>query len=88
LGKASKRRRAGNFFLNPRLGVSLIASNLPALPAGRTYEMWIIPKRGAPHPAGLFQSGPQGAALHILSGAVDSNVTLAVAVEPRRVCSH
>ena len=72
----------GNFFLNPRMGVLLIASNLPALPAGKAYEMWVIPKGGAPRPAGLFQSGPQGTAMHILMGAVDSNVTLAVTIEP------
>jgi anti-sigma-K factor RskA len=72
----------GNFFLNPRMGVLLIASNLPALPAGKAYEMWVIPKGGPPRPAGLFQSGPQGNAMHILTGAVDSNVTLAVTVEP------
>ena len=72
----------GNFFLNPRLGVLLIASNLPALPAGKAYEMWVIPKGGAPRPAGLFQSGTQGTAMHILSGAVDANVTMAVTIEP------
>jgi anti-sigma-K factor RskA len=72
----------GNFFLNPRMGVLLIASNLPALPAGKAYEMWVIPKGGAPRPAGLSQSGPQGTAMHILTGAVDSNVTLAVTIEP------
>ncbi|MCU1336187.1 MAG: hypothetical protein JWO19_1768 [Bryobacterales bacterium] len=72
----------GNFFLNPRMGVLLIASNLPALPTGRAYEMWVIPKGGTPRPAGLFRSGPQGTAMHILQGAVDPNVTLAVTVEP------
>jgi hypothetical protein len=72
----------GNFFLNPRLGVLLIASNLPALPAGRAYEMWVIPKGSMPVPAGLFQSGPQGTAMHILPGIVDPNVTVAVTVEP------
>ena len=72
----------GNFFLNPTRGVLLIASNLPALPAGRAYEMWVIPKGGAPVPAGLFQSGAQGTAMHIRPGAVDSNVTLAVTIEP------
>ncbi|HEY2844646.1 MAG TPA: anti-sigma factor [Bryobacteraceae bacterium] len=72
----------GNFFLNPRLGVLLIASNLPALPAGKAYEMWVIPKGGAPRPAGLFQSGVQGTATHIASGPVDSSVTVAVTVEP------
>jgi anti-sigma-K factor RskA len=72
----------GNFFLNPRLGVLLIASNLPALPAGKAYEMWVIPKEGIPRPAGLFQSGGQGTAMHILAGTVDSDVTLAVTIEP------
>jgi anti-sigma-K factor RskA len=72
----------GNIFLNPRLGVLLIASNLPALPAGRAYEMWVIPKGGMPVPAGLFQSGPQGTAMHILPGAVGPNVTVAVTIEP------
>jgi len=72
----------GNFFLNPRMGVLLIASNLPALPAGKAYEMWVIPKGGAPRPAGLFQSGAQGTAMHILTGTVDPNVTIAVTVEP------
>lgn len=83
-GQGQPSTPGGNFFLNPRLGVLLMASNLPALPAGKTYEMWVIPKGGTPRPAGLFQSGPQGTALNILSGAVDSKVTLAVTVEPER----
>ncbi len=70
------------FFLNPSMGVLLIASNLPVLPAGKTYELWVIPKGGTPHPAGLFQSGPQGMAIHILPGALDQNVNLAVTMEP------
>lgn len=81
-GQGNPAPPRGNFFLNPRLGVLLMASNLPALPAGKTYEMWVIPKGGAPRPAGLFQSGPQGTAMHILPGTVDPNVTLAVTVEP------
>ncbi len=72
----------GNFFLNPGMGVLLIASNLPALPAGKTYEMWVIPKGGTARPGGLFQSGPQGTTIHMLPGALDPNVTLAVTIEP------
>src|SRR5882724_5746524 len=53
-GKAAPPR--GNVFVNARSGVLLIASNLPQLPSGRIYEMWVIPKGGAPRPAGLFQS--------------------------------
>ena len=42
----------------------------------------LIPKGGPPRPAGTFQADPQGTAMHILNGTVDSNVTLAVTVEP------
>lgn len=79
-GKGEPRPPRGNVFLNPRAGVLLIASNLPALPAGKTYEMWVIPKGGAPRPAGLFQSDPAGTAIHIQSGPVDLAATDAVAV--------
>jgi anti-sigma-K factor RskA len=62
----------------------LIASNLPPLAPGKAYEMWTIPKGGSPRPAGVFQSDPQGSALHIFSGPVDTSTleTVAVTVEP------
>ena len=51
--------------------------------AGKTYEMWVIPKAGPPRPAGLFQSDGMRA-LHILSGPVDVAAigTVAVTIEP------
>jgi anti-sigma-K factor RskA len=70
----------GHIFVNPQLGILLIASNLPPLAAGKAYEMWTIPKGGAPRPAGVFQSDAQGSALHILQGPVDSSTLDAVAV--------
>jgi len=70
----------GNIFVNPRSGLLLIASNLPQLTSGKTYEMWVIPKGGAPRPAGLFQSGEAGTAFHILSGPVEIATLAAVAV--------
>ncbi len=74
----------GKIFVHQQLGVLLIASNLPALPPGKAYEMWTIPKGGAPRPAGVFQSDAQGTALHILPGPVDSSTLnmIAVTVEP------
>jgi anti-sigma-K factor RskA len=57
-----------------------MASNLPPAPAGKLYEMWMIPKNGNPLPAGLFQSETNGTAMHIRRGAVDLNETGAVAV--------
>jgi hypothetical protein len=70
----------GMVFVNANRGVLLIASNLPPAPAGKTYEMWVVPKGGAPRPAGLFQSDPQGNAIHLLAGPVDTAHTAAIAV--------
>jgi len=83
-GGAQPQPPRGNVFVNDRLGVLLIAGNLPPLVPGRTYEMWVIPKGGAPRPAGLFQSTAGGSAMHFLSGPVDVAMlgAVAVSVEP------
>jgi hypothetical protein len=75
----------GNILVNPRLGVLLIAGNLPPLAPGKTYEMWVIPKGGDPRPAGLFESTGDGSALHLLPGPVDLSAlrAVAVSVEPQ-----
>jgi hypothetical protein len=74
----------GNVFVNPRSGVLLISANLPALDPGKTFEMWLIPKGGAPRPAGLFQPTAPGSAFHLLPGPVDLSTlaVVAVTVEP------
>ncbi len=82
-GSGQAQPPKGNVFINARLGVLLIASNLPALPSGKTYEMWIIPsKTSAPRPAGLFKDSGQGTGMNILPGAVDSLYAVAVSIEP------
>jgi anti-sigma-K factor RskA len=74
----------GRVFVNPQQGVLLLASNLAPAPAGKIYEMWIIPKGGAPAPAGLFQSESDGTAMYLRKGAVDmaSAAVIAVTLEP------
>ena len=67
-------------FINQDRGVLLLADNLPSAPPGKIFEMWVIPKKGAPRPAGLFQSDPGGSALHLLTERVDIANTGAVAV--------
>jgi anti-sigma-K factor RskA len=82
-GKGQTAPPRGYVFLHPRMGVLLIASNLPAAGAGKTYEMWVIPKGGTPRPAGLFQS-EDTRAVHILNGPLDLATvgTVAVTIEP------
>ena len=81
-GGAPAQPPRGRVFLDPARGVLLLASNLPPAPAGKAYEMWVIPKaKGSqPVPAGLFQSAADGTALHVLPGPVDVAGTGAVAV--------
>jgi len=79
-GGAAPQPPRGRVFLDRTRGVLLLASNLPPAPAGKTYEMWVIPKGGKPVPAGLFQSAPDGTALHLLPGPVNVAGTAAVAV--------
>jgi hypothetical protein len=78
-GNAPKPPR-GKVFVSPSQGVLLMASNLPPAPAGKRYEMWVIPKGRNPAPAGMFQSGSDGNAMHIQRGAVNIANTGAVAV--------
>jgi anti-sigma-K factor RskA len=74
----------GLYFVNPQSGILLIATNLPVLPAGRTYQMWLIPKGQAPVSAGLFKPDVRGGAVHIQPGAVDvaNAAAVAISVEP------
>jgi anti-sigma-K factor RskA len=70
----------GKVFVNPSSGVVLMATNLPPAPAGKAYEMWVIPKNGKPVPAGMFQSEIDGSATHVRTGPIDIALLSAVAV--------
>jgi hypothetical protein len=73
----------GRIFVNRQQGVLFMAANLPPVPSGKTYQLWLIPKGGAPVPSGLFQSDAQGNALFVRSGQVDpATAAVAVSVEP------
>lgn len=74
----------GNIFVNPK-GVMLIATNLPALPAGKMFEMWVIPKKtGKPMPAGMFKAMESGTAYNVMPGVWDlaPGDLIAVTIEP------
>ncbi|MDX2153254.1 MAG: anti-sigma factor [Bryobacteraceae bacterium] len=75
---------SGRVLLHPRRGVLLLARNLPVPPAGRVYQMWIVPRSGAPRPAGLLAAEPPGRAAHFHPAELDLSQVAAVAlsVEP------
>ncbi len=82
-GGAAAQPPRGRVFVNRQQGVLLLASNLPAAPSGKTYELWLIPRGGNPVPSGLFQSDMSGNALFVRSGPVEANTgAVAVSLEP------
>jgi Anti-sigma-K factor rskA len=53
-------KAAGMVKFNSKAGLVLYqAYNLPSLPAGKSYEMWLVPMNGAPINAGLLGPGGQ-----------------------------
>jgi len=70
----------GKVFVSPSQGVLLIAGNLQPAPSGKAYEMWIV-KDGKAKAAGMFQSAPDGSAMHIQRGTVANTDAVAVTLE-------
>jgi anti-sigma-K factor RskA len=58
---------------------ALIVNQLDTAPSGKTYEAWVIPKGGAPRPAGLFPGGESTTVR--LRGTVPRNAVVAVTRE-------
>jgi anti-sigma-K factor RskA len=60
--KAPPQPQGKVFYLRNRGSLVLLANNLPALPPQKAYELWLIPTRGAPVPAGVFKPDAHGSA--------------------------
>lgn len=65
-------------------GLVVNASNLPQLPAGRTYQMWVITAQPAPISAGLLKPDANGRASAMFETPVDipTPTAMAVTIEP------
>lgn len=76
----------GNAVYEPKSGrLVFMAGNLAPLPAGKTYQLWLLPKNGhAPMPAGLFKPDARGNAM-VMNPPLPSGVeakAFAVTIEP------
>lgn len=62
----------------------LVASNLKPLPAGKTFEAWMIDDKGKPMPAGTFSMDGNGMAMHLakIPTEMSGKGTFAVTEEP------
>lgn len=73
-------------YVRERSSLIFLATNLPALPQGKAYELWLIPVVGAPVPAGVFRPDARGSAT-VLNPPLPSRAeakTFAITVEPEQ----
>ncbi len=81
--KAGKQPNATAIVSPSQQRMTLMASNLPPVPPGKAYELWVIPPQGAPVNAGVFKPDEHGNAVmldHPLPGGVQPK-TFALTVE-------
>jgi anti-sigma-K factor RskA len=82
--KTHPQPQGKTFYLRRRGQLIFLANNLPPLPPDKIYELWLIPKAGAPVPAGLFRPDAHGSATVVnppLPAGVEAK-TFAVTLEP------
>ena len=83
-GKIPPQPQGKAIYLRSTCTLVFLASNMPAPPPQKTYELWLIPTSGAPIPAGLFRPDTHGSAALIkppLPTGIEAK-TFAVTVEP------
>lgn len=75
----------GWLFVNRDTGFVFVGSNLPQIASDRTFELWLVPGKGNPAPAGLFRPNREGR--FVLTSqtplAPAEYAAVAVSVEPR-----
>ena len=76
---------AATLYVHKKLGMVMVATQLPEPPKGWVYESWLMPKNGAPLPVESFNTDAHGRALSIMNGPVeiDSVMAMAISMEPR-----
>jgi hypothetical protein len=77
-------RASARAFWSRSRGMVFTASNLPPLPAGRVYQVWVLTAQPAPLSAGLLAPDAQGSVNETFSTPPDipQPVALAVTIEP------
>jgi hypothetical protein len=73
-------------FWNEGIGLLVTAQEVPAIPAGRVLQLWIVPKKGSPLSAGIFQPEANGTVLKLTRPAAPIRMkdadALTITVEP------
>jgi anti-sigma-K factor RskA len=84
--KTSPQPQGRAIYVRDRSSLIFLASNMPALPPQKIYELWLIPTAGSPIPAGVFKPDARGSATVVeppLPAGVEAK-TFAITVEPEQ----
>ncbi len=71
---------------NEEIGLLLMAQNVPATPAGRVLQFWVVPKKGNAISGGTLQPGANGSVLRMMRPAkpirIKDALALTITIEP------
>jgi anti-sigma-K factor RskA len=84
-GQPAAPQASGRGYWSRSRGLVFTATTLPALPAGRTYQLWVLPAQGPPiSNRWLFRPDAAGRAAAVFDTPVDlpRPTALAVSIEP------
>jgi anti-sigma-K factor RskA len=84
--KAPPQPQGKAIYVRDRSSLIFLATNLPTLPQGKAYELWLIPVAGAPIPAGVFRPDARGSAT-VINPPLPSRAeakAFAITVEPEQ----
>lgn len=83
-GQPAAPGASGRAFWSRRSGMVFNASNLPPLPQGKTYQIWVLTAEPAPISAGVFEPDASGNARLVIKTPEDipNPTRVAVTIEP------
>jgi anti-sigma-K factor RskA len=83
-GQPAAPRASGRAFWSRSRGLVFTASGLPPLPAGRTYQLWVLTAQPAPISAGLLKPDTGGRFSDVFDTPLDlpQPTAMAVTIEP------